>query len=93
MDTPGRRVNGSESRVSVYINLSKVQPRDSDSLFYVLISTLRESIIKWQRAPWEGLRKTYHRFLSEIVDADANLGFLKLKLESGTFSTVRPGTF
>ena len=66
----------------VYVNLHKVQPKDSDSLRYILISSLRESIVKWQRAPWEGIRKTYLRFLSEIVDADANFGFLKLKISN-----------
>lgn len=66
----------------VYINLHKVQPKDSDSFRYILISSLRESMIRWQRSPWEGIRKTYHRFLSEIVDADANLWFLKLKINN-----------
>jgi len=66
----------------VYVNLHKVQPKDSDSLRYVLISSLRESIFKWQRAPWEGLRKTYLRFLNEIVEADANIGILKFKISN-----------
>lgn len=68
----------------VYINLHKDQPKDSDNFRYILISRLRESLVKWQRAPWEGIRKTYLKFLSEIVEADANLGFLKVKVLNPT---------
>src|ERR1700738_455353 len=64
----------------VYVNLHKVQPKDSDNLRYILISSLSEAIVKWHRSPLMGLRKRYLRFLNEIVEAEVALGFLKLKI-------------
>lgn len=77
--------SSSDSRAfPVYINLQMVQPKDSDHLRYVLIASFREAFLKWQRSPWQGLRKTYRRFLSEIVEAETNLGVFRFKVVNRT---------
>ncbi len=64
----------------VFISLQREQPLDPSNLRYILIDRLQDAIHRWQRSPWANLRDTYRRFLQQISEAEATVGFVKVKV-------------
>ena len=65
----------------VFINLQREQPKDPSNLRHILIDRLGDAIHRWQKSPWAAnLRDTYRRFLQQVSEAEATVGFLKVKI-------------
>jgi len=64
----------------IFVSLEVEQPQSLSNLRYILIDRLRGAMQRWRESPWQGLRETYRRFLRQIVDAEATVSFLKLKV-------------
>ncbi|OKH30226.1 hypothetical protein NIES2119_31325 [[Phormidium ambiguum] IAM M-71] len=60
----------------VFINLQVEQPKDLDSLRYLLIARLRETMNCWRAVPVAALREMYRQFLSQVAGGEVTVGFL-----------------
>jgi hypothetical protein len=60
----------------VLINLQLEQPKDLDSLRYLLIARLREAIERWKDVPMAGIRQMYHEFLGQVKGSEVTVKFL-----------------